>query len=562
VLFAMGGCGCKQQQSVSDPVKEKEGTQKGDDKTLLPTPANEEPKQQFSSVQVYGVTFSMNCMGTIMVVTQERLGTVVPTMPSQTVGEGTLSPDFLKINPFHSVPAIKDGDLCVGESNSVLRYLSGKYVGKLYLSLGKQRRAHVDWAMDTFTSTLYADVLTCLYPVLGFHPKLDGDQAEVGKKATEGLQKFADVFLQEKFIGGKEISIADYKVAPFFFLYAHPKVKEISKVEIPERIKQFNFDFKAACPVGAQVLVEGEHSVKGYLDKQTGNEEPMIESKQGFKEASLMENVWDWLSNLTTGGKGDVIIHGVTVSMNCMGPILLQNHCGMGKMEVCLPTDSQSTEYRANFPYGGMPGLQDGKWCMSESCAILRYMAREYAEDLYPTDPAKRAHIDWALDRLTFGMRDDADATIHVAMGFASPPENQVAAAEKASKGLKEFCDFFLTDKFVGGSVLSIADFKVAPFFCAYAHPRVSEKCKVEIPERVLQFNKDFRDACPSAPMMYAGSDQLPGGGMAIWEVLDSRDTAEKGEASPVTQEAAQKVVDHDPTIDNTTSGCGCSVFG
>merc|ERR1712137_1496502 len=149
----------------------------------------------------------------------------------------------------------------------------------------------------------------------------------------------------------------------------------------------------------------------------------------------------DFLSSLTTGGKGDVKIYGVTVSMNVMGPVVLQKHCGIGDMEVCMPGEqSQSEEYRKMFPYGGVPGLKDGKWCMSESCAILRYMAREYAEELYPKDPAKRAHIDWALDRFNFGMYNDCVSTIYVAMGFASAPEKEEdmkAAGKKASEGLK-----------------------------------------------------------------------------------------------------------------------------
>ena len=74
---------------------------------------------------------------------------------------------MLKINPFHGIPAIKDGDFCLGESNCVLRYLSGKYARKLYLDPAKQRRAHIDWATDKLAATLYLDVLTCLYPLLG-----------------------------------------------------------------------------------------------------------------------------------------------------------------------------------------------------------------------------------------------------------------------------------------------------------------------------------------------------------------------------------------------------------
>merc|ERR1711920_455959 len=196
-----------------------------------------------------------------------------------------------------------------------------------------------------------------------------------------------------------------------------------------------------------------------------------------------------------------------------------------------------------------------------------------YAVELYPADPAKRAHIDWALDRFTFSMYNDAIATIYVAMGFSSLQDEEEVklAAEKAKKGLEEFCNFFLQQKFVGGETLSIADFKVAPFFYAYTHPRVQKICKVEAPERIVQFNKDFLDACPKGELLYPAADG------SIGALLDSKDAAEKeGDASPMTNEEkalqeameleAQKEVvdanDHGPTIDNTSQGCGCSIFG
>merc|ERR1719296_484306 len=126
-------------------------------------------------------------------------------------------------------------------------------------------------------------------------------------------------------------------------------------------------------------------------------------------------------------------------------------------MEVCMPGEqSQSEEYLKMVPFGGVPGLKDGDWTMGESSAILRHMARSYAEDFYPKDPAKRAHIDWAMDRFSFGMYNDCVATIYVAMGFAPAPTtdediiNLMAAGQRASDGLKSFAEFFLKEKFVG----------------------------------------------------------------------------------------------------------------
>jgi len=559
--------GCKSSKPVVEPTKKGEPAQ-----TVL-APAMEE-KKEIGQVEVYGVYPSMNCMGAVMLAAEEKCGKLVPTSPAD---GGTQTPAFLKINPFHGVPAIKDGDLSLAESNSIMRYFGGKYVPALYLNLETQRRSYVDWAMDRFASTLYPDVVKTIYVVMGF-AGAPADKEAVAKKAMENLNKFAEVFLKEKFIGGKVLSIADYKVAPFFFAYSHPKVKEMCGVELSERLQQFNFDFKEACKTGAALLASAEGmSIKEILDAKTGNKAPMLEAKEGFKEATAVEQVGaaitDFLSSFTIGGKTDVKIYGVAVSMNCVGPILFGRHCQIGDMEVCMPGEqSQSDEYKQIVPFGGVPGMKDGKWTMGESSAILRHMARSYAEEYYPKEPAKRAHIDWAMDRWSFGMYNDCVATIYVAMGFAEAPakeEEQQAAGKAASEGLKEFADFFLKEKFVGGDKLSIADFKIAPFFAAYAHQRVKDKAFVEVPERIVKFNADFAEACPAAELFKNA------GGFSIVEYLDSKTQQEQGgttaEQTEAQQEMDEAMAQHTqenaivtpeekgPNIESTSAPmCGC----
>jgi len=89
----------------------------------------------------------------------------------------------------------------------------------------------------------------------------------------------------------------------------------------------------------------------------------------------------------------------------------------------------------------------------------------------------------------------------------------------------------------------------------------------VEVPGRIVQFNKDFLEACPSAEILTKAE-----GGMSICEFLDSKIAAEQG-GEPVSAEnaalqeameveAAKEVVspqNNGPTIDNTSAPmCGC----
>merc|ERR1719410_3026212 len=273
-------------------------------------------------------------MGAVMIAVEEKLGEMVQTMP----GDATNTPEYLAINPFHAVPGIKDGEFCLAESNTIMRYMAMKYAPKLYMDFAKQRRAQIDWAMERFSSVIYPDVLACIYPLMQF-AEAPADKEAAGKKASENLAKFAEVFLKERFIGGSTLSIADYKAAPFFFAFACQQAKDESKVEIPERILQFNFDFKAKVPETYKLLSEaGGYSVKEWIDSKTGgaDKNPMQEVKEGYTDAAAAQAVgntgstWsavtDWMASLTTSGKGSVKIHGVTVSTNVMGPLLLAKH--------------------------------------------------------------------------------------------------------------------------------------------------------------------------------------------------------------------------------------------
>jgi len=77
----------------------------------------------------------------------------------------------------------------------------------------------------------------------------------------------------------------------------------------------------------------------------------------------------------------------------------------------------------------------------------------------------------------------------------------------------------------------------VAPFFAAYAHPRVIEKCGIEVPQRIIQFNADFLENCEKAKL-FSEADN----GFSICQTLQAKTDAEKvgAEAREATQETTQ----------------------
>jgi glutathione S-transferase len=60
----------------------------------------------------------------------------------------TGAPEFTALNPNAMVPVLRDGDFVLWESNSICRYLAGRYGGESLLPTGAQRRALVEQWMD------------------------------------------------------------------------------------------------------------------------------------------------------------------------------------------------------------------------------------------------------------------------------------------------------------------------------------------------------------------------------------------------------------------------------
>jgi len=94
------------------------------------------------------------------------------------------------------------------------------------------------------------------------------------------------------------------------------------------------------------------------------------------------------------------ILHGVPLSQpfRAVAWAMLQKKLPF-TVKVAVPGSTgkggtRAPEYLAMAPAGTVPVLQDGALAISESPAILEYLASKHGwTDLYPTDPAERAKI-------------------------------------------------------------------------------------------------------------------------------------------------------------------------
>lgn len=490
-----------------------------------------EHEAKVGSVEIHGVAGSMNTMSTVLLASAMRCGKLVRAMPPK----DTNTPEFLAMNPFRQIPALQDQGVHLAESSAILRYLAEKYAHDLYPAAAP-RRAFIDWAMDRFASSVYADATKTIYVALGYRSKPE-KPIEVASDCVRNLDEFAAFFLQEKFIGGEKPSIADYRVAPFFFAWAHPVLKEAHHVEVPERILQFNKDFAAACPAAGLLESAGGFSLKEMLDTKRGSVAQMLTTA---KPASYHKD--DHLKHKHHAGKGKAEIYGFPTSPNAAGPVMFVQHAGLGKVVHCVPGEGTKTkEFLAMNPFHAVPTLKDGDVVLAESNAVLRYLATTHAQEYYPT--AKRSFIDWALDRFSTGMYYDVTQTIYPCLGFGEMPKDshvRKAHGRKACENLQSFADFFLKEKFVGGDHVSIADFKVAPVFFAYGHSMLREKFFMETPARILQFNADFATAVKESVLLTQAA------GESFKEVLDKHAVLHRGLKDDPKEEALKVEMSHE----------------
>ncbi|XP_018349478.1 PREDICTED: glutathione S-transferase 1-1-like isoform X1 [Trachymyrmex septentrionalis] len=118
-----------------------------------------------------------------------------------------LKPEFIKMNPQHTVPTLDDNGLHLWESRAIMTYLANQYDknGSLYPKDPK-KRALVDQRLYFDLGTLYQSFINYFYQlvVTGVTP----EQAKYDK--MNDALSFLDKFLEgENYVAGKTLTLAD-----------------------------------------------------------------------------------------------------------------------------------------------------------------------------------------------------------------------------------------------------------------------------------------------------------------------------------------------------------------
>jgi glutathione S-transferase len=179
------------------------------------------------------------------------------------------TPEFAAVNPFAQIPALEDGAVKMGESSAILHYIANKYKPTLYpAATSPEQCAKIDFAMDAFSSYLYKDLTGVQYPLLGF-VAAPADYAPAARKLEASCAAWEAAFLTGgKFVNGDELSIADFKVLPFFFSICEPGAIKASGFVPTARMVAYVADLLAALGDAAAILSSaGGFSLKEMMAK-------------------------------------------------------------------------------------------------------------------------------------------------------------------------------------------------------------------------------------------------------------------------------------------------------
>ncbi|KAK6627857.1 hypothetical protein RUM44_010336 [Polyplax serrata] len=123
----------------------------------------------------------------------------------------TRTPEYLKMNPQHTIPTINDNGFCLWESRAIMTYLVNQY-GKndqLYPKDPKMR-ALVDQRLYFDVGTLFQRFGEVYFPVM--HGKGSVDSAKLAK--LEEAFEFLNIFLDgQPWLAGPSMTIADLSTA-------------------------------------------------------------------------------------------------------------------------------------------------------------------------------------------------------------------------------------------------------------------------------------------------------------------------------------------------------------
>jgi len=129
---------------------------------------------------------------------------------------GNREPAYLAKNPNGQVPTLEDGEICIWESNSIVRYLAARYGAGWIWDEDPARRAEADRWMDWMLSELQPAMTPAFWNLIRTPAeKRDPAVIEASIAKTEAKLDILEAHLSNRtYLAGERFGMADITLAP------------------------------------------------------------------------------------------------------------------------------------------------------------------------------------------------------------------------------------------------------------------------------------------------------------------------------------------------------------
>jgi len=163
------------------------------------------------SVDLYGLAGSAPCRAVML--TARAYGVTCNLKNTDLRADEHKTPQFLKMNPQHTIPTLDDNGFYMNESRAMMQYLANKYGkdnDKLYPK-DPEARAKVDMRLYFDMGTLYHRYGDAYYPVIFGKAPVDPEKKEKLDEALGFLEEY--IRREGGYAAGNHMTIADFSLA-------------------------------------------------------------------------------------------------------------------------------------------------------------------------------------------------------------------------------------------------------------------------------------------------------------------------------------------------------------